>query len=140
MARSVAALVKGYAEFDRDLNLKGLLLNKVGSAAHGTWLKEALAAAAATQQQQQQQQQGGGLGLAGVQVLGCIPQVSCQHCCCCCSCCCCTPPAFTHSTATHSSVAVVMHLHARRDGIQQLLSAYQPQVDMRALHTPTHAS
>jgi cobyrinic acid a,c-diamide synthase len=84
MARSIAALVKGYAEFDRDLNLKGLLLNKVGSAAHGTWLKEALAAAAATQQQQQQQS--GGLGLAGVQVLGCVPKVSL---CCCCSCCCC---------------------------------------------------
>jgi cobyrinic acid a,c-diamide synthase len=82
MARSIAALVKGYAEFDRDLNLKGLLLNKVGSAAHGTWLKEALAAAAATQQQQQS----GGLGLAGVQVLGCVPKVSL---CCCCSCCCC---------------------------------------------------
>jgi hypothetical protein len=84
MARSVAAMVKGYAEFDQDLNLNGLLLNKVGSAAHGTWLKEAIAAAAATEQQQEE---GGGLGLSGVQVLGCIPKVSCRCCCCCCCCC-----------------------------------------------------
>jgi cobyrinic acid a,c-diamide synthase len=72
MARSVAALVKGYTEFDQDLTVKGLLLNKVGSSAHGMWLKEALAAAA---QQQQQQQRGNAPGLAAVQVLGCIPKV-----------------------------------------------------------------
>jgi cobyrinic acid a,c-diamide synthase len=73
MARSVAALVKGYAEFDQGLTVAGLLLNKVGSTAHGVWLKEALAAAAAGGQQQQQ---GAVAGLAAVKVLGCIPKVS----------------------------------------------------------------
>lgn len=59
MARSVAALVQGYSSFDQDLNLAGLLLNKVGGAAHGTWLREALAAAA----------------VQTAAVLGCIPKV-----------------------------------------------------------------
>lgn len=58
MARSVAAIAQGYTGFDADLNLAGLLLNKVGGAAHGTWLVEALQAAGQE-----------------AQVLGWIPQV-----------------------------------------------------------------
>jgi cobyrinic acid a,c-diamide synthase len=45
MARSLAALVKGYAGFDPDLNLAGVIANQCGSTRHGAWLSEALAAA-----------------------------------------------------------------------------------------------
>jgi hypothetical protein len=47
-----------------ELQMAGVLLNKVGGAAHGVWLAEALSAA--WQQQRLQRQ---------VQVLGCIPKV-----------------------------------------------------------------
>ena len=40
MARSAAAVVKGFSEFDA-----GVVYNKVGSAAHARWLADALAAA-----------------------------------------------------------------------------------------------
>jgi cobyrinic acid a,c-diamide synthase len=50
-----------------DLQLCGVLLNKIGSAGHGVWLAEALAAA--WQQQRLNKQ---------VQVLGCIPKVGTQ--------------------------------------------------------------
>lgn len=43
IARSAAALVKGYREFDPDLKVAGLVLNKVGGEAHTTWLKQAIA-------------------------------------------------------------------------------------------------
>jgi len=52
------------AVYGLDLQVCGVLLNKVGGAAHGVWLTEALNAA--WQQQRLQQQ---------VQVLGCIPKV-----------------------------------------------------------------
>ncbi|OEU57585.1 MAG: hydrogenobyrinic acid a,c-diamide synthase (glutamine-hydrolyzing), partial [Desulfuromonadales bacterium C00003096] len=42
MARSVAALVKGYLEFDSGLRVAGVVLNKVGSKRHAALLKEAL--------------------------------------------------------------------------------------------------
>jgi cobyrinic acid a,c-diamide synthase len=44
MARSLAALVKGYAEFDPELHLAGTIANRCGSARHAEWLGEALAA------------------------------------------------------------------------------------------------
>jgi cobyrinic acid a,c-diamide synthase len=45
MARSLAALVKGYAWFDPELHLAGVIANRCGSARHAEWLGEALAAA-----------------------------------------------------------------------------------------------
>lgn len=42
MARSVAALIKGYLEFDSGLCFAGVILNKVGSKRHAALLKEAL--------------------------------------------------------------------------------------------------
>jgi cobyrinic acid a,c-diamide synthase len=43
MARSVAALVSGYASFDPEVRLAGVVLNRVGSATHERLLREALA-------------------------------------------------------------------------------------------------
>ena len=48
LARSAAAMVKGYQEFDPALTMCGLVLNKVGGTAHLTWLKQALQAAGCT--------------------------------------------------------------------------------------------
>ena len=42
LARSAAALVKGYQSFDPDLTLKGVLINRVGSEGHFKWLKESI--------------------------------------------------------------------------------------------------
>jgi cobyrinic acid a,c-diamide synthase len=42
MSRSVAAMVHGYATFDPNLHLAGIVLNRVGSRAHETMLREAL--------------------------------------------------------------------------------------------------
>ncbi len=43
MARSAAALVKGYADFDPDLCFAGVIFNKVGSARHEEILRKAMA-------------------------------------------------------------------------------------------------
>ncbi|MDP8900183.1 MAG: cobyrinate a,c-diamide synthase [Actinomycetota bacterium] len=43
MSRSAAAMVHGYATFDPDLNVAGVVLNRVGSATHERMLREALA-------------------------------------------------------------------------------------------------
>jgi cobyrinic acid a,c-diamide synthase len=43
MARSVAAIVHGYATFDPDVDVAGVILNRVGSAFHVELLREALA-------------------------------------------------------------------------------------------------
>jgi cobyrinic acid a,c-diamide synthase len=43
MSRSVAALVHGYASFDPSVRVAGVILNRVGSDAHETMLREALA-------------------------------------------------------------------------------------------------
>src|SRR5207302_6487843 len=42
MARSAAAMVSGYARFDRDLRVVAVLFNKVGGAGHYRLLKEAV--------------------------------------------------------------------------------------------------
>jgi cobyrinic acid a,c-diamide synthase len=42
VARSLAALVKGYAEFDPGLTIAGIVANHCGSERHGDWLKESL--------------------------------------------------------------------------------------------------
>ena len=57
MARSAAALVKGFAEFDPELHLAGVIFNNVASANHGRILSESVEAA-----------------LPEVKVLGCIPR------------------------------------------------------------------
>ena len=43
MSRSAAAMVHGYATFDLDLDVAGVVLNRVGSATHEKILREALA-------------------------------------------------------------------------------------------------
>jgi cobyrinic acid a,c-diamide synthase len=43
MSGSVAAVVHGFATFDRDVDLAGVILNRVGSDGHETMLREALA-------------------------------------------------------------------------------------------------
>ena len=43
MSRSAAAMVHGYATFDPNLNVAGVVLNRVGSATHERMLREALA-------------------------------------------------------------------------------------------------
>ena len=42
MARSVAAIVHGYASFDPEVEVRGVILNRVGSDAHAGLLREAL--------------------------------------------------------------------------------------------------
>lgn len=42
MARSIAALVKGYAEFDAKVHVAGVIANMAGSKSHGALLSEAL--------------------------------------------------------------------------------------------------
>lgn len=44
-ARSIAPLVKGFAEFDPDIRIGGVILNNVSSQSHGRILREALATA-----------------------------------------------------------------------------------------------
>jgi cobyrinic acid a,c-diamide synthase len=44
-ARSLAALVKGFNEFDPDIRLAGIIANQSGSAHHCQWLKASLEAA-----------------------------------------------------------------------------------------------
>ncbi len=43
MARSVAAIVHGYASFDPEVHVAGVILNRVGSGFHADLLREALA-------------------------------------------------------------------------------------------------
>ena len=42
MARSAAAMVHGYMTFDRNVNVAGVVLNRVGSAVHERMLREAI--------------------------------------------------------------------------------------------------
>jgi len=48
MARSVAAVIKGYREFDAELNLIGVVFNKTGGEAHTQYLRESLQASDAS--------------------------------------------------------------------------------------------
>ena len=43
LARSAAAMVLGFASFDPDLRLEGVVCNRVGGTAHTVWISEALA-------------------------------------------------------------------------------------------------
>ena len=42
MARSAAAIVQGFENFDKDLNIAGIIFNRVGSLNHYEYLKEAV--------------------------------------------------------------------------------------------------
>ena len=42
LARSAAAVVKGFQTFDRGLKLSGIFLNQIGGEGHFTWLREAI--------------------------------------------------------------------------------------------------
>ncbi|KAK9845805.1 hypothetical protein WJX81_002848 [Elliptochloris bilobata] len=44
LARSAAAMVKGYVDYDPALRLEGVILNRVGGDAHTQWLREAVEA------------------------------------------------------------------------------------------------
>jgi cobyrinic acid a,c-diamide synthase len=61
-ARSVAALVKGFVEFDPQVRIAGVLFNNVASDNHARILREAMAS-----------------GCSQVQVLGCIPRDESMH-------------------------------------------------------------
>lgn len=45
IARSIAAVVKGYVDFEADLNVAGVIANRCGSERHALWLAASLAAA-----------------------------------------------------------------------------------------------
>jgi cobyrinic acid a,c-diamide synthase len=45
IARSISAVVKGYADFEADLNVAGVIANRCGSEGHASWLAASLAAA-----------------------------------------------------------------------------------------------
>lgn len=55
MARSAGAMALGYQAFDPDLNLAGVICNRVGSEKHARWVTEAIES-------------------VGIPVLGCIPK------------------------------------------------------------------
>ncbi|SOC42844.1 hydrogenobyrinic acid a,c-diamide synthase (glutamine-hydrolysing) /cobyrinate a,c-diamide synthase [Rhizobium subbaraonis] len=55
LSHSVAAMVRGFADFRADISVRGVILNKVGSARHEAMLRDAL-------------------GKAGMSVLGAIPR------------------------------------------------------------------
>jgi cobyrinic acid a,c-diamide synthase len=44
MARSAAAVVKGYVEFQPDVKIRGIVANQCGSERHGEWLNESFQA------------------------------------------------------------------------------------------------
>lgn len=55
MARSAAAIALGFRDFDRDLNLAGVIVNNVGSEKHAQWVTEAIES-------------------TGIRVFGCVPR------------------------------------------------------------------
>ena len=44
LARSLAAVVKGYAGFERGVHIAGVIVNQCGSKAHGDWMADSLRA------------------------------------------------------------------------------------------------
>ncbi len=61
ITRSAAALVKGYMDFDRDVQIKGVILNKVGSERHASKARKEIER------------------YAGVEVVGVIPRNDSMH-------------------------------------------------------------
>lgn len=61
ITRSAAALVKGYMDFDRDVQVKGVILNKVGSERHASKARKEIER------------------YAGVEVVGVIPRNDSMH-------------------------------------------------------------
>ncbi|OQR99546.1 cobyrinic acid -diamide synthase [Thraustotheca clavata] len=64
IGRSAAAMVHGYASFDKNICLAGVIFNKVGGDAHAEWLREAMASSPLT---------------ASIPVLGCLPNNANVH-------------------------------------------------------------
>ncbi|RHY16560.1 hypothetical protein DYB36_009441 [Aphanomyces astaci] len=59
LGRTAAAIVHGYASFDPDIRLAGVILNKIGGESHAQWLRDAISSSVLTK---------------GVLVLGCLPK------------------------------------------------------------------
>ena len=59
LARSAAAMAHGFVTFDEAVRVCGVVFNRVAGAAHGTWLREAIASAPTA--------------TAALTVLGCVP-------------------------------------------------------------------
>ncbi len=57
MARSAAAIALGFRDFDRELHISGIILNRVGSTAHGDMIREAVETA-----------------VPDLPILGCLPR------------------------------------------------------------------
>jgi cobyrinic acid a,c-diamide synthase len=66
MSRSLAALVKGYAGFEKDIRIAGVIANQCGSAKHGTLLESALEASACPP-------------LVGAVPRGAVPELKSRH-------------------------------------------------------------
>ena len=66
VARSFAAVVKGYTEFQPQLDIAGVIANHCGSEKHGSWLGESLSAF-------------GLPGLVGALPRGCFPELPSRH-------------------------------------------------------------
>ncbi|KAJ1629787.1 P-loop containing nucleoside triphosphate hydrolase protein, partial [Pavlovales sp. CCMP2436] len=64
LSRSAAAMVHGYATFDPEVRLAGVVFNKVGGASHSEWLQQAMASAPSTR---------------NVRVLGSMPKDGSKH-------------------------------------------------------------
>jgi cobyrinic acid a,c-diamide synthase len=59
LSRSAAAMVHGYASFDADIVLAGVVFNKIGGESHSQWLKQALLSSPLT---------------TAIELLGCVPK------------------------------------------------------------------
>ncbi|KAF0698061.1 Aste57867_11309 [Aphanomyces stellatus] len=59
LGRSAAAMTHGYASFDPDVALAGVVFNKIGGESHATWLRDAITSSMFTR---------------AIPVLGCLPK------------------------------------------------------------------